>query len=125
MKDETFIEELLLKGKEAKNKVEAELSEISVQQLNWKPSPETWSIAQCLEHLIISDSCYFTVLEKITAGNYQMSFWEKHRPFTKMFGRFFRDQLREQVKKKMTAPKKIQPPIFEKNFDLIEDYYKN
>jgi hypothetical protein len=51
MIDEVFIKTILQKGKEAKEKVQSGFSDISLQQLNWKPLPETWSIAQCLEHL--------------------------------------------------------------------------
>ena len=31
-------------------------SELSEAQLNWKPAPEKWSIAQCLEHLAVTSS---------------------------------------------------------------------
>jgi DinB superfamily len=123
--DEAFIEEILQKGKEAKEKVKKEFSAITFEQLNWKPSVETWSIRQCLEHLMISHDSYFPELEKITTGNYRMNFWEKHSPFTGMFGRMFKEQLTEQVKRKMKAPKKIQPQKSNKSLDLIQDYYKN
>ena len=87
MTDEVFIKGILQKGKEAKDKVEAEFSVISVAQLNWKPSAKSWSIAQCLDHLIVSDSSYFPVLKKITDGNYKMNFWEQNSPFSVIFGR--------------------------------------
>ena len=45
MTDAAFIETILQKGKEAKEKVIHEFSDISLEQLNWKPSPESWSIA--------------------------------------------------------------------------------
>lgn len=59
MKDENFIRSVLQKGGEAKEKASLEFSNISSEQLNWKPSAESWSIAQCLDHLIIADSSYF------------------------------------------------------------------
>ena len=31
-------------------------SELNEAQLNWKPAPEKWSIAQCLEHLAVTSS---------------------------------------------------------------------
>jgi hypothetical protein len=45
VKDPLFIKEILRKGKEAKDKVIAEFPGMTGQQLNWKPSPDSWSIA--------------------------------------------------------------------------------
>ena len=125
MIDEAFIQTILQRGKEAKEKVKVEFSDISLEQLNWKPSSEAWSIAQCLDHLIISHNCYFSDLKKITEGRYNMNFWEKYSPFSGICGRILKDQLQEQVKKKMIAPKKIRPSTSEMNIDLIERYHKN
>jgi len=93
MIDEAFIETVSQKGKEAKEKVQSESSSISLQQLNWKPTPESWSIAQCLEHLVISHSTYFPALKKITDGVYRMSIWERVSPFSGLFGQWLKDQL--------------------------------
>ena len=125
MTDGAFIETILQKGKEAKEKVIHEFSDISLEQLNWKPSPESWSIAQCLEHLIIADSAYFPDLKNISEGRFKMDLWQKYSPFTRLCGRLMKDQLQEQVKKKMIAPKKIQPKKSDKNLSIVDDYYKD
>jgi len=123
--DEIFIDAILQKGKEAKEKVIHEFSDISLEQLNWKSSPGSWSIAQCLQHLIIADSAYFPDLKNITEGSFKMDLWEKYSPFTRLCGRLMKDRLLEQVKKKMIAPKKIQPQTSDKNLSIIDDYCKN
>ncbi len=42
-------------------------ADLSETQLNWKPSPESWSMAQCLEHLAVAtrgfDPYFSAVLE--------------------------------------------------------------
>lgn len=124
MKDEVFIKELLQKGREAKEKVSAEFSNISAEQLNWQASRVSWSIAQCLDHLIASHSVYFSRLKKITEGNFKMDFWEKYSPFTKILGNIMKDQLQEQVKRKMKAPKKIQPAS-KATLEIIEQYHRS
>ena len=123
--DESFITGILQKGKDAKLKVQNEFSGISFQQLNWKPSRESWSIAQCLNHLIISGNSYFLVLNKITEGSYQMNFWEKYSPFSKILGRLMKGQLKEQVGRKMKAPGKFLPAQSSINIEILERYYKN
>ena len=124
MIDELFIKSILQKGKEAKEKASLEFSNISLDQLNWKPSDKSWSIAECLEHLIISDGSYFSDLKEITEGRYKMSFWEKYSPFTVTCGRLMKSRLQEQVKKKMIAPGKIRPSASKKGLDIIEHYHK-
>ena len=125
MKDEAFIKSTLQKGKEAKEKAMLAFSNMSPEQLNWKPSAESWSIAQCLEHLIIADSSYFPDLKKITEGTYKMGFWEKYSPFTGLCGRLMKDRMHEKATKKMIAPEKICPVSGKINYEIIELYHKN
>jgi len=115
----------LQKGKEAKEKVIHEFSDISLEQLSWKPAPGSWSIAQCLEHLIIADSAYFPDLKDITEGNFKMGLWEKYSPFTRLCGQLLKNRLQEQVKEKMIAPKKFRPQNSDKNLFIIDNYCKN
>jgi uncharacterized damage-inducible protein DinB len=125
MQDEAFINSILQKGNEAKEKVSREFTNLSPEQLNWKPSPERWSIAQCLEHLIRSHKSYLSDFEKITEGKYVMNLWERYSPLTAIWGRLMKDQLQEHVKRKMKAPGKIRPSMSELGIIIITDYYKS
>uniref|UniRef100_A0A832DFW3 DinB family protein n=1 Tax=Ignavibacterium album TaxID=591197 RepID=A0A832DFW3_9BACT len=40
------------------------LSDLTNDQLNWKPAENLWSIAECIEHLSISNQLYFFEIEK-------------------------------------------------------------
>jgi len=125
MIDEVFIKTILQKGDEAKEKVQTEFSDISLKQLNWKALPGSWTIGQCLEHLVISHTVYFPSLKKITEGVYQMSFWERYSPFSSICGRSLINQLQEQPKKKFKAPKIIRPTTSELPEDIIEKYHQS
>ena len=37
---------------------------LTVEQLNWKPRPESWSVGQCLEHLCIANEVYLPPIAK-------------------------------------------------------------
>ncbi len=125
MVDKSFIESILQKGREAKEKATIEFSKLSLTQLNWKPSPTSWSVAQCLQHLVISDNTYFSQLERIASGNSSMNFWEKYSPFTRLLGSMMRSQLKEEVRIKLKAPKKIQPTVSELPGNILEQYDRN
>jgi uncharacterized damage-inducible protein DinB len=125
MMDEVFIRSLLQKGREAKEKVNSELSGTSLMQLNWKPLPGSWSIGQCLDHLVVSESSYFSILKKVIDGTYKMNFWERHSPFSAICARILKDQLQEKVKRKLKAPKKFHPSRSELKMEVIERYHQN
>jgi uncharacterized damage-inducible protein DinB len=37
---------------------------LSEDQINWKLSAESWSIAECVDHLIVTNKLYFNEFEK-------------------------------------------------------------
>jgi len=51
--------------------------ELSNEQLNWKPHPATWSIAQNIDHLIVINETYFPVIDSIRKGTYRAPFISK------------------------------------------------
>lgn len=38
---------------------------LSREQINWKPAPKKWSVAQCLEHLSVSMGLYLDPMEPV------------------------------------------------------------
>jgi hypothetical protein len=41
---------------------------LNAQQINWKPSADRWSVAQCLEHLITINREYYPQFGQIIKG---------------------------------------------------------
>jgi uncharacterized damage-inducible protein DinB len=125
MIDPNFIVHKVQSGVIAKEKVLKYFADISLQQFNWKPSVKEWSMAQCLDHLIISDSAYFADLQKIIERKYTINVWQRLSPFTVLFGQFFKYQLDDQVKYKMTTHRTLIPKAIEYSLDFIDLYLKN
>lgn len=59
---------------------------LSVEQLNWKPRPESWSVGQCLEHLCLATEAYMPPIARALAHR-PRSPVEEIRPG--WFGRWF------------------------------------
>lgn len=38
--------------------------DLSEEQINWKPSSETWSIAECVDHLVVTNKLYLKEIDK-------------------------------------------------------------
>ncbi len=54
--------------------IESEFGDMTKEQLNQKPNPQAWSIAQILEHLIIINSTYFPIIHALNNGTYTIPF---------------------------------------------------
>ena len=125
MKDGIFIVEMLKKGNEAREKATQAFAKISLEQLNWKPSEESWSIGQCLDHLIISDCLYFPVFKKIADGKFEMKFWENWSPLHGLFGKMLVSQVQEVCRKKVKAPRIFEPSQSKIDMGVLERFHKH
>jgi hypothetical protein len=47
------------------DQAQSEFGRLRVDQLNWKPAPTTWSVAQCFHHLITTNASYFPTFDSI------------------------------------------------------------
>jgi hypothetical protein len=81
---------------------------LTAEQLNWKASPASWSIGQCLQHLLQGNEVYLPPLAKALDGKPQAEVAEITPGW---FARWF---IRSYIEpspttKKAPAPKKIAP----------------
>lgn len=87
----------------------ASFGSLSNEQLNWKPAADSWSVAQCLDHLIRSNDEMKPVFEAKLAGA-KNSFWESWSPLSGFFGGMLKNSLRSDKKKFKAPSDAIVPP---------------
>jgi hypothetical protein len=92
---------------------------LSAEQLNWKPAPESWSVGQCLDHLIKSNEEFYPELEKLSAGERKNTFWQNWSPLSGIAGAFLVNTLKKDGSKvktnqKMTPPSDIAADILDR-----------
>lgn len=68
--------------------VTAAFKTLTVEQLNWKPMKKSWSVAQCLDHLIVTHNLFVPLFEKLSKGEFKATLWQKISPFSGFCGRF-------------------------------------
>jgi uncharacterized damage-inducible protein DinB len=88
---------------------QASFGALSAAQLNWKPNAGSWSVGQCLEHLIKINEPYFAEFDKIAAGAHRNSFWEQWSPLSSFFGGFLIKSFKKDARK-LKAPVPATPP---------------
>jgi len=92
---------------------------LTPEQLNWKPAPESWSVGQCLNHLIKSNEEFYPELDKLTAGTRKNTLWQSISPLSGIAGAFLVSTLKKEGNKvktnqKMTPPSDVPGDIVER-----------
>ncbi len=99
--------------------VEMLFSDLTVEELNWKPRQSTWSIAQNLEHLIIVNETYYPVLASLKNGTYKTPFIAKFGFLVSFFGKTVLNAVQPDRKKKMATFPLWEPSRSEVKDDIL------
>ena len=102
-----------------------EFGKLSRDQLNWKPSADRWSVAQCFDHLINSNAGYIPIFDAVAAGTFKQTFVQKLPGLPKMWGQLLIKSLDPKTTRKLKAPKKFQPASSDLSESIIDDFVQN
>ncbi len=94
---------------------------LTVSQLNWKPSPDRWSVAQCFDHLLTSNNGYFPVVDNVLSGH-KPTFWQRLPLLPGLAGSLLIKSLDPASARKIKAPKKFQPAQSDISGSVINDF---
>ncbi len=104
--------------------IDKEFGNLNNIQLNWKPDEQTWSIAQVIEHLIVSNGRYLDPIKQATSDKYKPTLWEKINPLTNYTGKNMIKNLGETVQRKYVAPMLFRPSVGMISQDILERFRK-
>jgi hypothetical protein len=80
------------------------------EQFNWRPSPEQWSINECLEHLNITARLYWSALAE-AVNSARINGWFSNGPYKRgWIGDFVIRTTEPPVRFKFNAPRRFKPP---------------
>ncbi len=96
--------------------------QLTTQQLNWKPSPDEWSVAQCLDHLIVSNDQFVPLINRVKRGEYKPSLKERVPLLPRFFGPLVLRAVRPQGQRKFKATKPFQPATSEIGGDIVSRF---
>jgi hypothetical protein len=102
--------------------VRSSFGKLSAEQLNWKPSAERWSIAQCFEHLITSNKGYLPIIEHVRKGKKKSTVWERLPVLPGLAGKLLIKSLDPASTRKLKAPKSFQPAQSNISTAVIDDF---
>ena len=111
--------------REAADEARGKFGALDAEQLNWKPSPEEWSVGQCLAHLLTTNQSYFETMKQVARGEKKNSLWERltsKTPMTQFFGEILVISLEPESKRKLKTTAKFQPPAEGVGADVVERF---
>ncbi len=94
---------------------------LTSSQLNWKPSPERWSVAQCFDHLLASNRGYLPIIDNVLAG-YKRTFWQSMPVLPGLMGKLLIKAMDPKSTRKVKAPKRFQPAQSDISGSIISDF---
>jgi hypothetical protein len=100
-------------------------AKLSREQLNWKPAPEQWSIAQCLDHLIVTNRQYIPQIEAIIEGKKRTTFWERLPWLPHFFGRLIIQSVDPARQKKVKTFDVFEPRQSDIPLSIVEDFRRH
>lgn len=104
--------------------VEEEFSSIEEIQLNWKENPDTWSIGECLEHLMITNKLYFKQFDQVL-NHQQKTFWERLPFLANFFGGLLLKSLTPKPTNKIKAPSIFKPSQSKVSPQIVQDFIQH
>ncbi len=116
---------LLREAKAVTSETEIEFAQLSVEQLNWKPSDGEWSVGQCFDHLITTNLAMFPQIDEVIRGEKGQSFWENLPVVPGLWGKFIISRARPETVAKSKAPRVFEPSQSEIGGDIIARFIEH
>lgn len=120
-----YLSDVLLTLDRMTSEYEKEIDPLTSEQLNWKPNPNSWSVGQCVEHVIITNELYFSIFKKLLNGEKQFNFWEKVPFLPSFFGNFLIKTTQPIINKKNKTLKVFEPSKSEIPDDILNSFFEN
>jgi hypothetical protein len=98
---------------------------LTVEQLNFKPNPETWSIAQNIDHLIVINETYYPVIKSLREGSYKLPFMAKLGFMVNFLGNMILGSVQPDRKRKMKTFPIWEPAKSEISADILTRFEKH
>ena len=80
---------------------------LNTSQLNWKPAADSWSVAQCLEHVMANDRLMLQAIDEVVSGNQptrRTKFYERLPVLPGLFGKLMIKVVSPGFKQKLKSP---------------------
>lgn len=100
---------------------DAVFGDLDAGQMNWKPEPTRWSVAQCFEHLVTGNRLVLRAAHDALDGAPQ-SIWQRLPLMPSVFGTLLIRSQSPNAARRYVAPAAAQPTSSEISADIIQRF---
>ena len=118
----TTLSELISEANTISKETFSSFGTLTAQQLNWKPNPDQWRVAQCFDHLVIANAAYFPTFENVLSGEKENTFWEKLPFLPSMWVKLVVKAVAPETASKRKNPKIFDPSSSSVGEDIIHRF---
>ncbi|MBL8187483.1 MAG: DinB family protein [Acidobacteria bacterium] len=122
MKLDLSLPELVNEAETISSDVQSTFGHLNAEQLNWKPTPDSWSVAQCLDHLLNANTKMLGVFEPVINGQKRTSLVEQLPLLPGLFGRIMIKAVSPQGKQKLKAPQTAAPSSSQLDAQIVSRF---
>ena len=115
---------VITKATDVANAAKTTFGHLTPSQLNWKPSAERWSVAQCFDHLITVNKGYFPVIDSVLAGQ-KRTLWESMPILPGLMGKMVIKAVEPTSTRKFKARKNFEPAQSDISGSIINDFVEH
>ena len=112
---------LIAEANSVASNAKSKFGHLTASQLNWKPSADRWSVAQCFDHLLTSNKGYFPIIDGVLAGKKQ-TFLQRIPVLPGLAGKMLIKSLDPASTLKIKARKNFEPAQSEISASVIDDF---
>lgn len=95
---------------------------LSKESLNYKPSPQVWSIAQNIHHLIVINETYFPVLDGLKKNEHKLPWMGRINFMVNFFGKVILSSVNPDRRKKMKTFPIWEPANSDFEITILKDF---
>ena len=92
------------------------------QQLNWRPTATSWSVAQCFDHLLNANREMFQAIDAAMNRSRRPTLWQRLPVVPRFLGRMLIRSQAPEATRKMTAPRKATPSLSRIDPGIVERF---
>ena len=95
---------------------------LDARQLNWKPDARSWSVAQCLDHLLTVNHGMLRAMDAAIDAAAPRTIWQRMPVLPRLFGRLLIQSQRPEATRKYTAPAQATPGTSAIDAQIVERF---
>ncbi|MCP4124860.1 MAG: DinB family protein [Bacteroidetes bacterium] len=120
-----YLNHVLVMLEQVEKQVTDDFCNLTREQINWRPDPKSWSIAECLDHLSVTNQQYFKVFENIKGNQLRTSLWAKIPGWDRLGASMVLKTVDPENQKKYKTFKVFRPSSSDYTRSVVDDFLNN